>query len=231
MNILISLSFLFLLCPTAKAEQLCISGEPITELASFADKYLDNQDPDLGPLHQQFLDLLNEERRKAIEEKYKGACYTVEPLKRNPVLDQVAQEHCQYMASSFDGKSFNGGISHVDGSGNNEQHRAAAAKFCKPRRLKDGKLGCDMVSGNVGGTSRKPEPSTMPHLVTGFMNSPGHRANIVGYLNSETGIGICTSPHGGTFISQMFAFPERKTGESAFRKIPGCTPKPVAIEF
>ncbi|KKS65159.1 MAG: SCP family extracellular protein, partial [Parcubacteria group bacterium GW2011_GWB1_42_6] len=70
---------------------------------------------------------------------------------------------------------------------------------------------------------------TSQATVEGWMNSPGHRANILNGAFAQIGIGIASGKHNGkdsTFIVQMLAAPMSANREDAIIQNPPATLKP-----
>lgn len=105
------------------------------------------------------------------------------PLSLNTKLAQVARSYSQRMAEQ---KFF----SHTSPAGDNIEDRARAAGIFY-----------FMIGENLFTSTNIPQPATA--AVQGWMNSPGHRANILRPEYRETGIGVWQI--GNTYyITQLF---------------------------
>jgi uncharacterized protein YkwD len=118
--------------------------------------------------------LVNNERRKK----------RLSNLNWDDDLARVARKYSQQMAK---GNFF----SHYDKNGGGMEDRAAAAK------IKWSEIGENLYF--CQGMEDFNEPA-----VKGWMNSPGHRQNILGKTYTDTGIGIAESRDGKIYITQLF---------------------------
>ncbi|MFD8863228.1 CAP domain-containing protein [Streptomyces sp. NPDC059590] len=103
------------------------------------------------------------------------------PLAADPDLTVAAQRHSEDMVA----RDF---YSHTDPEGGQPWDRAAAAG-CRHRGIGE----------NIACGQRTPA-----EVVRGWMNSPGHRANILKPEFSHIGIGYATGSRAGTYWTQLF---------------------------
>jgi uncharacterized protein YkwD len=87
-------------------------------------------------------------------------------LSQNALLNQIAQTHAEYMAST-------GNFSHLDGAGHNVDWRATAIGY-----------NWVQIGENIG------YDTSPADLYTAWLGSPGHYANIVDSGFQEIGIGV-----------------------------------------
>jgi uncharacterized protein YkwD len=107
----------------------------------------------------------------------------LQPLKNNEKLAQVARNYSRQMAQ----KKF---FSHTGADGST-----------LPDRVRAGGITYWMIGENLFTCTNVPRP--VPASIQGWMNSPGHRANILRPVFRETGIGIWRV--GNTYyITQLF---------------------------
>lgn len=106
------------------------------------------------------------------------------PLAADPDLTVAAQRHSEDMVA----RDF---YSHTDPEGGRPWDRAAAAG-CRHRGIGE----------NIACGQRTPA-----EVVRGWMNSPGHRANILNPKFSHIGIGYATGSRAGTYWTQLFGGP------------------------
>ncbi|OCQ98872.1 hypothetical protein BCD64_22765 [Nostoc sp. MBR 210] len=92
------------------------------------------------------------------------------PLQNNDKLTQVARNYSRQMAQQ---KFF----SHTGADGSTLKDRISA-----------GRISYLMVGENLFTCTNVPQP--VPAAIKGWMNSPGHRANILRPVFQETGVGI-----------------------------------------
>ena len=107
-------------------------------------------------------------------------------LKLNMLLCKVARQHSQNMARQ-------GKMEHIlDGKKPSDRGRAAGYKFMR--------IGENIAMG---------EPEVpLPDLMKAWMDSKGHRANILHTEYTEIGIGIAADKDGQLFYTQLFARPK-----------------------
>ncbi|MFD0313036.1 CAP domain-containing protein [Streptomyces flavalbus] len=103
------------------------------------------------------------------------------PLTVDPLLTAAAQAHSADMVA----RDF---YSHTSPDGSHPWDRAAAAG--SPRRT---------IGENIACGQRSPT-----EVVTGWMNSPGHRANILKPAFTHIGIGFAGGGRAGTYWTQLF---------------------------
>lgn len=120
--------------------------------------------------------------------------YGLSPLRVNDQLTQAARNYSKQMAEyNF--------YSHTGLNGQTFRQRVEAQG-----------LRAKLVGENLVKFSVRPHPSQV--AVTSWMNSPGHRKNILLSQMSETGIGIWK--HGDTYyMTQIFIEPKASTTASA----------------
>ncbi|GBE90375.1 hypothetical protein NCWK1_0091 [Nostoc cycadae WK-1] len=94
----------------------------------------------------------------------------LQPLQNNEKLTQVARNYSHQMAQ----KKF---FSHTGADGSTLRDRVRA-----------GRINYWMVGENLFTSTNVPQP--VPAAIKGWMNSPGHRANILRPVFRETGVGI-----------------------------------------
>ncbi|MCC5635875.1 CAP domain-containing protein [Nostoc sp. CHAB 5844] len=94
----------------------------------------------------------------------------LQPLKNNEKLTQVARNYSRQMAQ----KKF---FSHTGSDGST-----------LPDRVRAGRVTYWMVGENLFMCTNVPKP--VPAAIKGWMNSPGHRANILRPVFRETGVGV-----------------------------------------
>lgn len=110
----------------------------------------------------------------------------LEPLEPNPQLAQVARDYSQQMAR----QNF---FSHTSPSGEDPADRVRA-----------GGLTYWMVGENLFQATNVPD--LVPAAVEGWMNSPGHRQNILQSGYTETGVGIWREDN-TYYVTQLFMRP------------------------
>jgi uncharacterized protein YkwD len=103
------------------------------------------------------------------------------PLAHDPILTAAAQAHSADMAA----RAF---CSHTSPDGSEPWHRAAAAGSI--RRA---------IGENIACGQRSPA-----EVVDGWMNSPGHRANILRPTFTHMGVGFAGGGGAGTYWTQLF---------------------------
>jgi uncharacterized protein YkwD len=109
-------------------------------------------------------------------------------LKINPALSKIARGHSENMARQ-------GKMEHnLDNKTPFDRMRAAGYKFAKG--------GENIAEGD--------EIATLPMIVKAWMESPGHRDNILLAEFSETGVGLARDKDGKMFYTQLFARPRKE---------------------
>lgn len=104
------------------------------------------------------------------------------PLTPNALLFQMAREHSANMAKQ-------GKMSHeLDGKG--------PAQRAKKVKYRYGRIGENVAWGSDG--------ITLKVIMKGWMDSPGHRANIMQKDYKEIGLGLATDDKGETYYTQVF---------------------------
>lgn len=79
-------------------------------------------------------------------------------------------------------------------------------------RVKAAKVEYAAAAENVAKTLREPDP--VRAAVDGWMDSPGHRANILTPTYDRTGVGVAVDEDGAYYFTQIFVLaPETKAGE------------------
>lgn len=109
--------------------------------------------------------------------------YNLKPLTGNNRLAAVARGHSQNMAS----RSFFG---HTDPSGNSAAERVQGAG-----------IRYQLIAENLAWVENAPDP--IDHIIKGWLNSPGHRANILRPEVRETGVGVFRTGN-QFFFTQLF---------------------------
>jgi uncharacterized protein YkwD len=139
----------------------------------------ETETPDVAIMEKQVLDLINKERTK------RG----LKPLKSNEALAKAAQKHTKRMAQD----NF---FSHTDKQGKSVADRVNAERYRWSR-----------VGENIALNSGFSDP--VVQAVEGWMQSRGHRENILNADFTETGIGVVA--RGKTlYYTQVFARPQRR---------------------
>lgn len=116
------------------------------------------------------------------------------PLGRNDALAKAAAAHSAEMAQT-------GTLSHRSADGRTVADRIAAAGYGPFAALAE----------NVAFRTVAPDsdPETLARLIVGqWLDSPGHRANLLGTATIESGVGVA---FGGdaVYMTQVFAAPQR----------------------
>jgi uncharacterized protein YkwD len=107
------------------------------------------------------------------------------PLKPNPVLFKVARAHTANMARQ-------NVMNHVlDGK-------------TPVQRVRESGYAYRRTGENIAYSSKLDVPDTFQ----GWMESPGHRENILHRDYGEIGIGVVSSPNGETYYTQVFGAPQ-----------------------
>ncbi|PZD73051.1 hypothetical protein C1752_02868 [Acaryochloris thomasi RCC1774] len=127
--------------------------------------------------------LSNLEARVQAEINQIRRSYDLKPMQGNRRLAKVARGHSQNMAA----RSFFG---HTDPSGNSAAERVQGAG-----------IRYQLVAENLAWVENAPDP--VDHIVQGWLNSPGHRANILRPEVRETGVGIFRTGN-QFFFTQLF---------------------------
>lgn len=100
----------------------------------------------------------------------------------NDKLTTAARNHSQWMAQT-------GTFSHTGSGGSTFVTRAKAAGYSKPS------------AENIAMGYR-----TAAQVVDGWMNSPGHRANIVNCKSTTVGVGVAFAADGSPYYTQVFGY-------------------------
>lgn len=200
---------------------------------------------DISELNDRFHFLINEERRKEAEKNEKYSCQTKDwKLERKADLDAIAKWQCEFMASKVNMQPCNSlvpkapdystkyreciqanirkAMKHTDDENKNEADRAKAAGVCKVAKFQV----CD-ISANISASfTPVVDLEIIPRFVDGYMNSPGHKRNILAPFSNETGVAVCVTAGNFVFTSQVFAERRLKGDKSAsYKPIPGCVPE------
>lgn len=73
-------------------------------------------------------------------------------------------------------------------------------------------------------------PDPVATAVDGWMNSPGHRTNILNPVYTHTGMGVADNGSGGFYFTQVFTLPLAEGGvKVAWRAFEVLLPSPLAI--
>ncbi|GAA1641592.1 CAP domain-containing protein [Actinoplanes couchii] len=113
------------------------------------------------------------------DERAKGGC---SPLKANAQLTEAAREHSGYMAQT-------GTFSHTGRGGSKFAARVKATGYAQPS------------AENIAWGYR-----TAADVVDGWMNSPGHRTNIMNCASKSVGVGVVFADSGAPYYTQDFGF-------------------------
>lgn len=133
-------------------------------------------------LERQALDLVNQARAE----------HGLPPMRRDPVLSRAAQSHANDMQSR-------GYYGHNSPSGRNARDRHDRAGGSRWRAVAENIARCTRCGGN-------PEEVDLQHFHRGWMNSPGHRANILSPHLDSFGFGVARDGD-GMYLVQNFAGP------------------------
>lgn len=111
------------------------------------------------------------------------------PLRAQPALTAAAQKFAEFMART-------GEFDHRAG-GTTPMQRAKAEGYQAM-----------YLAENIAWNSYPPDtPSLAQDFVTGWINSPGHQANMRSETASEIGIGVARGPDGRNYAVQVFGLP------------------------
>jgi len=100
----------------------------------------------------------------------------------NPLLTTAAADHSTWMART-------GTFSHTGSAGSTFVVRAKAAGFARPS-------GENIAWGYRSATE----------VVTAWMKSPGHRANILNCKSTTVGVGAAFNANGSAYYTQVFGY-------------------------
>lgn len=177
--------------PLAHAARVVVAALAAATLAgciSFAQTAGDTGRPDnLDALREHALELVNEDRAE----------HGLPPVRRDDVLDRIAQSH----ASDQLARDYYG---HVSPEGKDVQDRYLAAGGEKWRLIEENVATC---------TGCQPTLEEVTDLQRGWMNSPGHRENILRRGIDRFGFGIA-GEDGRVYAVQTFSGPG-SSGEGA----------------
>ena len=110
------------------------------------------------------------------------------PLKLSVTLSKIARAHSDNMA-------WQGKMEHkLDDKTPGDRSRAAGYAF-------------KMVGENIGAGD---DGTTMPMIMKAWMDSPGHRENMLFADYTEIGVGIGRDKEGKLYFTQLFAIPRKK---------------------
>lgn len=154
----------------------------------------------LATLRQEALNLVNRDR----------AANGLAPLSLDARLDAAAQRHAEDMLQ----RNY---VEHVSPEGRTPMDRYVAA----------GGKTTQAVAENIAGCERCPPPDAdqLARLQTGWMDSPGHRHNLLGGGFERFGFGAVADGGGRLYAVQMFAGPgEPRRAEGAPQ------PRPIDAE-
>ena len=132
---------------------------------------------DFGPgksLEQVVVDLINKQRAEN----------SLPPLAWNPQVAEIARTHSKDM-----------------GWNNYFNHRGQDGRMVSDRAETSG-IEWHMIGENIAMVGGFNDP--IQHVVEGWMNSPGHRKNILDPRWRETGVGIYISSTGTYYFTQVF---------------------------
>lgn len=148
-------------------------------------------------------ELVNQEREK----------YGLSTLKWNGELASVARKHSKYLANRSENHGFDSNqsiyISHVGRDGEKHSHRIEKAEIYYTNGSAENVAGVGSVNTTYVETgepaSYRNSTEITQQSVRGWMNSTGHRENILTPQYEETGIGVATDPTNTTYIfTQVF---------------------------
>ncbi len=151
-------------------------------------------------LERQIHDLINEERNKT----------GWSSLKWSHDLANVARRHSQYLAELNEGIKLDIYIDHEDQDGEYHDDRLKNYGVFYFNMSAENIYGISIVKSFYIGSENTPaEYYTLKEIanksVEGWMNSPGHRENILTQEFDETGIGVATDPNRTNYIiTQVF---------------------------
>ncbi len=129
----------------------------------------------VGSIERRAFDLVNDERRT------RG----LQPLRWVDLAADVARRHSENMARlNF--------FSHYDLDGRKPSERASLMGLTDWRRIGE----------NIAWLRGHEDPAV--RVVQGWMNSPGHRENILDTRYRESGMGLAVSPEGKFYFTQLF---------------------------
>jgi uncharacterized protein YkwD len=173
---------LALCCPSPATAQLREAHETelLTQeaLGPFRPKF----DPDLEAVARQIIEMTNDFRRDQDRE----------PVTTNSVLMKTTQDFADYMART-------GRYGHnADGRQPSERADAHGYEYC-------------VIAENIAYQFRTRGYSTdalAERFVTGWEESPGHRANMLDPAVTETGVGVAQGENGVYYAVQMFGRPK-----------------------
>jgi len=131
---------------------------------------------------EEILNLVNKERAKA----------KAPPLTLDPTLCKVAKSYSDLMASK--GKM---------------EHKLDGQKAGK--RIEEAGYDWVTVAENLASAvGKKDQPAPKPaDVVKGWLESKGHRANLLNPKHVHTGLGVAQSKNGDYYFTQLFASPNR----------------------
>jgi uncharacterized protein YkwD len=166
-------------CEPAELEQLVERIPPITRIGREPPAEPDSagaQSSTAVDMETLVYDRINEIRQRS----------GLSPLQPNGPLAQVARQYSQRMAD----ENF---FSHVSPTGDGPAQRVSAAN-----------ISYSIVGENLFTSTNAPDPA--PLAVEGWMDSPGHRENILRSGFTETGVGVWQ--RGNTYyFTQLFMRP------------------------
>jgi uncharacterized protein YkwD len=155
---------------------------------------------DVDKARQQIIDLTNKHR----------AADRLAALKSNATLMAVAQKHAENMARQekaahvLDGKS--------------DKDRAREAGYA------------GVVGENVGRILRPAASDAAEEAIRGWMQSPGHRANILQKAYTEIGCGMARSGSGRWYFCQLFGLPADK-GMKVYARLENRAGETIRVEI
>lgn len=132
-------------------------------------------DSGLDNEEKKIFELVNKERRK----------YSLESLEWDSNLADLARSYSKKMAQEHF-------FSHYDSRGNSVVDRAKAMRIKKWQKIGENLFMCEGYE------------KYSYTAVKGWMNSPGHRQNILDENYNQTGIGIAKASDGTIFVTQVF---------------------------
>ncbi len=181
----------------------CIQETPINDQLTEAIEWEKPQPPSVNATKMEMLvhNLINEERTKE----------GLERLQWNQEIAAVAREHSEYLANIEQNHGFTQEIyiSHTGKDGKQHDHRIEKNEVYYINGSGENVAGISAVEkyypNNNTPSAYINKTQIAQRAVTGWMNSPGHRKNILTETFEETGIGIATDPTGTNYIlTQVF---------------------------
>lgn len=178
--IMILLVSLVILIPARSGDAQSVSSGSSSEPARFPFLFADCGPTYVAPVNpayeQQVVMLVNEQR----------TAHGLPPYKRVSALDEAARFHAADMIQ--------------DGYFDHDSYNAGGTWVCSwSTRVSNWYTGWSHLAENIAGGYASPED-----VMSGWMNSDGHRANILSPSNTEIGVGYYTGGEWGSYWVQDF---------------------------